>query len=155
LCYCHNYYPRPDTGLTTEFVHIQNSLILNYNPNATIFGFIPGTTKRGPLFKGLPTIESTRAQHPIESAQLSLDHLTTHILIGDTKIWAQLDSQYMKLLCNKSLSLTIALLTSQATKILQHPRCVRPDSPRDVIRCQEASHYCTSEINTYNTTVRI
>ena len=51
LCYCHNYYPRPDTGLTTEFVHIQNSLILKYNPNATIFGFIPGTTKRGPFLK--------------------------------------------------------------------------------------------------------
>lgn len=154
LCYCHNYYPRPDTGLTTEFVHIQNSLILNYNPNATIFGFIPGTTKRGPLFKGLPTIESTRAQHPIESAQLLLDHLTTQILIGDTKISAPLDEQLMNVLCHRTFTLTIDLLDIQATKILQQPHTVRPDNPQDVIRSQEARHYCTSEINAYNTTVR-
>ena len=154
LCYCHNYYPRPDTGLTTEFVHIQNSLILKYNPNATIFGFIPGTTKRGPLFKGLPTIESTRAQHPIESAQLLLDHQTTQILIGDSKLNTPLDDQLINVLCHRTFTFTVDLFDIQATTILQQTHTVRPDNPQDVIRSQEARHYCTSEMNAFNTTNR-
>src|SRR5699024_10844487 len=60
LYYCPNYYQHPYIGLDDQFVNMQNILILNYHPNATIFGFIAGTTARGPLFKGLPTIVSTR-----------------------------------------------------------------------------------------------
>ncbi|MBZ8172427.1 DUF871 domain-containing protein [Staphylococcus cohnii] len=154
LCYCHNYYPRPDTGLTTKFVHHQNSLILKYNPNATIYGFISGTTKRGPLFKGLPTIESTRTQHPIESAQLLLDHQTTQILIGDSKLNTPLDEQLMNVLCHRTFTFTVDLFDIQATTILQQTHTVRPDNPQDVIRSQEARHYSTSEMNTFNTTNR-
>ncbi|MEK5790258.1 phospho-sugar glycosidase domain-containing protein, partial [Acinetobacter johnsonii] len=72
----------------------------------------------------------------------------------DTKISAPLDEQLMNVLCHRTFTLTIDLLDIQATKILQQPHTVRPDNPQDVIRSQEARHYCTSEINTYNTTVR-
>lgn len=75
-------------------------------------------------------------------------------MIGDTKISAPLDEQLMNVLCHRTFTLTIDLLDIQVTKILQQPHTVRPDNPQDVIRSQEARHYCTSEINAYNTTVR-
>ncbi|WP_145447742.1 MupG family TIM beta-alpha barrel fold protein, partial [Staphylococcus hominis] len=48
IVYCHNYYPRPNTGLSQSFVQAQNTLIRHYNPEAMIYGFISGTKKRGP-----------------------------------------------------------------------------------------------------------
>lgn len=146
LCYCHNYYPRPDTGLDDQFVNKQNILILKYNPNATIFGFIAGTTARGPLFKGLPTIESTRDKHPVESAQLLLNNATTQILIGDSKLDETMAQQLISILCHRHFTFTLNLSDLQATSILQQQHTVRPDAPNLVVRSQEARHYCTFDI---------
>ena len=39
IYYCHNYYPRPDTGLSTDFVSAQNHLIRQFDSNSIIFAF--------------------------------------------------------------------------------------------------------------------
>lgn len=146
LCYCHNYYPRPDTGLTTDFVKAQNQLILKYNPNANIYGFIVGTTKRGPLFKGLPTIEISRYMHPLKSAQLLLDQAVNHVMIGDTQITQPYAQQLISLLTQRHVTLTITLKDLQVESILLKRHTVRADNPAHVLRSQESRHYCQSNI---------
>lgn len=55
----HNFYPRPETGLPLDFFREKNH-ILRKN-GFMIGGFIPAnTSKRGPLFEGLPTLEHHR-----------------------------------------------------------------------------------------------
>ena len=49
LSFCHNYYPRPDTGLSVDLVNKKNELIYQFNPKAQIYGFIVGSDLRGPL----------------------------------------------------------------------------------------------------------
>lgn len=55
----HNYYPRPETGLTVDFYRAQNSLFAERGMD--VYGFLPGeVTFRGPLFAGLPMLEDHR-----------------------------------------------------------------------------------------------
>lgn len=154
LCYCHNYYPRPDTGLESQFVKAQNEMILKYNAHANIYGFIAGSTLRGPIYKGLPTIEDTRYKHPIESAQILRDHLVAHIMIGDTQLHLEYAKRLMNFLRHRHFTLTIEVLDQQAQYILEKSHTVRPDNPGKVIRSQEARHYCTTEIQPFLTNER-
>ena len=48
--------------------------------------FIPGTTLRGPLYKGLPTIEQHRHMTLLQSSHSLLKYNLDYILIGDTAI---------------------------------------------------------------------
>lgn len=55
----HNYYPRPETGLSAEFFDRQNALFAARG--LPLYSFIPGEVGlRAPLFLGLPTLESHR-----------------------------------------------------------------------------------------------
>ncbi len=55
----HNFYPRPETGLTTEFVAAQNALLAQRGRD--VFVFLPGErTFRAPLHLGLPMLEEHR-----------------------------------------------------------------------------------------------
>lgn len=55
----HNFYPRPETGLTEEFYLSQNALL--ESRDIPVVAFLPGeVTRRAPLFEGLPTLEVSR-----------------------------------------------------------------------------------------------
>lgn len=55
----HNYYPRPETGISEAFFLKQNELLRSYN--IPIYSFIPGTTHlRAPLYLQLPMLEAQR-----------------------------------------------------------------------------------------------
>ncbi|MDR2784068.1 MAG: MupG family TIM beta-alpha barrel fold protein [Treponema sp.] len=55
----HNYYPRPETGLTRDFFLIQTALF--NGRGLPVYTFIPGERQfRAPLFLGLPTLEHQR-----------------------------------------------------------------------------------------------
>lgn len=55
----HNYYPRPETGLTSDFVLAQNRLFADRGLD--VFVFAPGErTFRAPLHLGLPMLEHQR-----------------------------------------------------------------------------------------------
>ncbi len=55
----HNYYPRPETGLSISYFQAQNAL---FHKNAcALVGFIPGDRcLRAPLYLGLPMLEVQR-----------------------------------------------------------------------------------------------
>jgi len=55
----HNYYPRPETGLSEDFYDQQNGLFASRG--LALYSFIPGEASfRAPLFLGLPTLEAHR-----------------------------------------------------------------------------------------------
>lgn len=55
----HNFYPRPETGLSADFFAAQNALLRRRGLD--VYCFIPGErTFRAPLGLGLPTLESHR-----------------------------------------------------------------------------------------------
>jgi hypothetical protein len=55
----HNYYPRPETGITERFFLAQSELFLSRG--IPVYSFIPGEKSfRAPLHLGLPMLESQR-----------------------------------------------------------------------------------------------
>ncbi|MFC7786044.1 MupG family TIM beta-alpha barrel fold protein [Rossellomorea sp. GCM10028870] len=63
----HNFYPKPETGLDRAYFMKQQRLFEAIN--IPVYAFIPGDDeKRGPLYKGLPTLEDHRDQNPFVSA---------------------------------------------------------------------------------------
>lgn len=81
---CHNFYPRPETGLSLNFM-IQRSL--QYKPYEIPVTACVGsmTNPRLPLKMGLPTVEEHRGKN-IEAATMSLlaTEAVDAILIGDS-----------------------------------------------------------------------
>src|SRR5699024_12574586 len=62
----HNFYPRPETGLSREYFIQKNKLLKSYQIG--ISAFIPGDgVKRQPLYQGLPTLEEHRDVSPIQA----------------------------------------------------------------------------------------
>lgn len=55
----HNFYPRPETGISAEFFVRQNAMLAERQ--SPVYAFLPGeTTLRAPLHLGLPTLEEHR-----------------------------------------------------------------------------------------------
>ncbi|MGJ5712925.1 MupG family TIM beta-alpha barrel fold protein [Staphylococcus auricularis] len=159
LIYCHNYYPRPDTGISESHMSAQNQLIRSFNSDAQIFGFIPGTTYRGTLFKGLPSLESVRYVHPIVAAQRLQDCGTTHILVGDPELAHHHAKGLSAMLQQRHFDLHIELYTldkieTSIRSILEPMHTVRPDLAAKVIRSAEARRFCSHHITPSHTTLR-
>lgn len=70
----HNFYPRPETGLDPEF--LRESTAALQAEGLQVYGFIPGDALlRGPLYKGLPTLEAHRTAAPSAAfADLALNY---------------------------------------------------------------------------------
>ena len=83
---CHNFYPRPETGLSSEFLLKKNNYFKS--KGFKIQAFIPGDKeKRGPLKEGLPTIEKHRHENLLSSyIELKDELLVDQVLIGDISI---------------------------------------------------------------------
>lgn len=80
----HNYYPLVESGLSRDFVLKQNNLFKSYGIKT--YGFVVGNEiKRGPVNKGLPTIEDHRELN-IQIASQELMMLNTDVvLVGDSQ----------------------------------------------------------------------
>jgi uncharacterized protein len=78
----HNFYPKPETGLDQDYFMKQQKLFEALD--IPVYAFIPGDDeKRGPLYKGLPTLEDHRDQNPYKSA-IQLRHFGVQgVFIGD------------------------------------------------------------------------
>lgn len=83
LSACHNYYPRPETGLSYD-LFVQRSKVF-MTKNIPVAAFIPGRTNpRGPLHAGLPTLESHRNMRSVDAArQLWASGVVDTIIWGD------------------------------------------------------------------------
>ena len=136
LVYCHNYYPRPDTGLSISSIEEKNQLIRKYDAHAKICAFIPGTQKRGPLFKGLPTVEKHRFEHPLIAAQdLQLTGISD-IIISDTLLSHIYAEQLSNMWLYRHFILHLDQLDSSFTSQVLKTHTSRLDSPEHLIRSQ-------------------
>lgn len=79
----HNYYPRPETGLSYRTFCQRSRRIAGMG--ISVSAFIPGKTcRRGPIFSGLPTLEEHRHMIPEEAArQIWASGCANAIAFGD------------------------------------------------------------------------
>lgn len=138
LYYCHNYYPRPDTGLSIGFVNYQNQLIRRFDKYAKVFAFISGSEYRGPLYKGLPTVETHRHLHCLNAAQSLINSGIDDIIVGDTSISLS-DAKKLSSMLNQShFKLRLSTYLTEFSDQLFQVHTSRIDAPENVIRSKES-----------------
>lgn len=138
----HNFYPRPETGLSLE--NLQQRNLWLKNKGLTTMAFIPGDHKlRGPLFQGLPTLEDHREASPFAAfMDLREKGFVDKILVGDIELSDTALEQF------SSMQDGVILLRAQAfvredplTDILTMEHTNRYDEARDCIRSMESRQY--------------
>ena len=156
----HNFYPRPHTGLSAETIQRQNALL--HRHDLLTGAFISSREgRRGPLYAGLPTMESLRNIMPADAAPIltalgcdtliigdSRPSYTELRLLSDPETLFKADARYSrKALPPKRewqpdtyLPLPIRILTDipEIRQLLSHSFTNRPDPAADCIRAQES-----------------
>ena len=151
----HNYYPRPETGLENEFFISKNKEIRDVFPDVKIMAFVPGTKLRGPIFRGLPTLESHRNIHPLYAAYQLLKYDIDVVCIGDTSIDLDIINQFHDYFNNGIVSLYIEEETPALKDVTGRIFHNRKDQARDVVRAEEARMSFQGEVKPDNTTERV
>lgn len=137
----HNFYPRPETGLSRRYLTEKNRWLKKCG--ITTMAFIPGDDeKRGPLYKGLPTLEKHRNAIPLHAyMELTKSCYVDKVLVGDISFTKEtmeklaLTKEYIPLRYTPNLS-DQALLKS-----IEEVHTNRKDPARDVIRSMESRLY--------------
>ncbi|MCR4705439.1 MAG: MupG family TIM beta-alpha barrel fold protein [Lachnospiraceae bacterium] len=138
----HNFYPRPETGLDPDFLKECNEKWHAFGIQTA--AFIAGDEeKRGPLHKGLPTLEAHRVIPPyVQYLDLKRTYGTDLVLLGDPEI-----SSYEEKLITETEKDGVIRIPA---KLKEAHRSLygkvfhnRPDAPKDFIRCVESRMYAT------------
>lgn len=138
---CHNYYPKPLTGLSLVSVDRINRHLSDLG--FTVMSFVPGDgTRRGPLHEGLPTVEEHRgaAGDGVALAMLDLyDASSDVVMVGDPDLAASTWERFSQL-SNDRIVLHAAIEDGWESCVsgTHHDR---PDSSDYVIRSQESRGY--------------
>lgn len=146
---CHNYYPRPETGLAFPLFAERSRLFQHWG--IPVAAFIPSQAlPRGPLFAGLPTLERHRLLSPQTAAkELLASRLVDGILFGDPFV-AENELAAVAALKADCIELqvhTAPNLTAVEREILfSGVHTNRLDPGEQVIRSQEARLRCHSSI---------
>jgi hypothetical protein len=138
---CHNFYPKPLTGLSIEDVARTNQRLkaLGFE----VMGFVPGDRElRGPLHEGLPTVEAHRGD---AGDRLFLDMLELAsagcdaVLVGDPDVsktvWKRIAGISQNVI---DLAAELAEPYQSLFGRLQHDR---PDSSPWIVRSQESRRW--------------
>lgn len=151
----HNFYPRPETGLDVDFFNMRNSQLRNMG--IELMAFIQGEDLRGPLFEGLPTLESQRYMKPYV-AYMEMKYLygLDNILIGDLGISAQ-QIELINTAEKEDIVLLPCTIDDKHSEYLNRDLTVRDDSPDKLLRIKESRMYASfnKEIEAENTVERI
>lgn len=128
-----NYYPRPETGLETNWFVNKNKIF--DKAGIKTMAFIPGDgEKRGPLFEGLPTLERHRHINPL-AAFIDLKNLgVKKIYVGDTSLSTASIAQFNSYFRDKAILLHV---NKSPKELVQHTWHQRLDVARDVVRLKE------------------
>ena len=96
--------------------------------------FIPGTTLRGPLYKGLPTIEQHRHMTLLQSAHSLLKYNLDYILIGDTAINYAEAVALQQMIYHRHFKLRLSYFDKSYEQLIFKQHTSRLDAPENVIR---------------------
>lgn len=145
---CHNYYPRPETGLSLSLFAERSTLFRQYN--IPVLAFIPShTCPRGPIFAGLPTLEKHRnISSKLAAQELLASQLVDGILFGDPLVTED-ELAEVSTLNEDCIELQVKVqpeLSTMERTILFSTHTNRTDPGECVIRSQEARPRCREVI---------
>lgn len=146
----HNFYPREHTGISPTFFNDRNKIFQQYG--IKVWAFIPGNeVLRGPLYKGLPTIEKHRNVLPyISFMDLKENFKIDGIFIGDPQV--DYDTLEMINLFDKE-----GIITLPTTSLSPHiPKNIiynnRFDESESVVRIEQGRQMFATMEEIYKTT---
>ncbi len=145
---CHNYYPRPETGLSFELFAQRSQLCRD--AGLPVLAFISSChCPRGPIFAGLPTLEKHRLLSPELAAKVLLAcQLVDGLLFGDP-LASEQELAAVAALDSRRIELHVTVqpdITAAERNILFADHTNRIDPGEWVIRSQEARNTCHSSI---------
>ena len=134
----HNFYPRPETGLGVEDFQMRNSWL--QSEGMKVMAFVPGDgERRGPLFKGLPTLEDHRDRTSFSAYLDLLDSgCVDHIYIGDPSLSERSLEQLSSHAEGVFLLNAIPAFPDAPAALPGSDHTNRQDAARDVIRSAES-----------------
>ncbi|HHX66597.1 MAG: MupG family TIM beta-alpha barrel fold protein [Miniphocaeibacter sp.] len=152
----HNYYPKPYSALEDKWFALKNKWIRE-NYNIPIYAFIQGdSNQRGPLKKGLPTIESQRNKKPFISAlELKNRYFIDGVFIGDpglTEISMKLFKEFIE---NETITVPVKWHVNKEYKDnINSVFHNRRDFSGNIIRAEESRLKNWFAIKPSNTSIR-
>lgn len=141
----HNFYPRPETGLDELFFK-QSTYELN-QAGLKVLAFIPGDEQlRGPIYEGLPTLESHRFCPPsVSFIDLAVNFGINDIFVGDPSISINEQNRISRF-CNDKIIEIPSILEDKYKDLYGKIFTCRADSPSTLIRFAESRMYsCISD----------
>ncbi len=136
----HNYYPREDTGLDKDFFLSLNKFLKN--EGFKVVAFVPGDKiLRGPVFKGLPTIEDHRYETTYFSfIDMATNYLVDNVYIGDPEISLESFNKINNWIKTKTIELNCNMIETDPTikNFVLGFHQNRPDFSKKVIRSANA-----------------
>lgn len=149
----HNYYPRPETGISREFFKEKNSWLKQLGVKTV--AFVPGDENlRQPLFRGLPTLEDHRDYLPLAGALELFELKTDSVYIGDEGLSEKSQEQFFLYAHQKCILLFAEEIKLGYEQWIIRTHINRKDVARDVFRSEKARNWGIKEIEAENCVVR-
>ena len=144
LSSCHNFYPRPETGLSYELFLEKTRLLKSYG--VPVNAFVPSQKgRRGPIYEGLPTLELHRSLNPGAAARhLIYTGMVDGVYFGDAyasgdeiKDVAGIDPDIVEI----SIQLAYGISRAEENIVFAPVHTNRIDASDVVIRSEESRGY--------------
>ncbi|MGX7245215.1 DUF871 domain-containing protein [Enterococcus quebecensis] len=134
----HNYYPRPETGLSSRFFRKKNEWLKQ--TGFQVVAFVPGNEQlRGPLYEGLPTLEKHRYDNPFSAAvDLKENYRVEGVYFGDPMISKRTQKQFEIYSKYGVIQMEVEDIGSRYYSLILGDHNNRQDEARDVIRSADA-----------------
>ncbi len=150
---CHNFYPREETALDKDFALRQDEMLKEYN--IPIYYFIPSLENpRGPVFKGLPTIEKHRySDIVLTTLELLYLYKTESFMFSDEFYSEESFKLFDDITNKKEIEIRVDVFKEEYEKIILKTHEFRYDSNSHFLRSRssrEMSQYA-SVVETDNT----
>ncbi|WP_297376193.1 MupG family TIM beta-alpha barrel fold protein [uncultured Helcococcus sp.] len=150
---CHNFYPRPETGLSEKFLLEKNKYLKS--KGFKIQAFIPGDDiLRGPLKEGLPTLERHRFIDPLVAyIELKEDFHVDEVLVGDISMKEESLRRILKFENENLIELNVKFfydLDSDLKNVIMGEHKNRKDYSEYILRSTMTRVNIKKEIEPYN-----
>jgi uncharacterized protein len=145
---CHNFYPRPETGLSYQLFAEQSQLLHHYGIPVAAF-IASQNNPRGPIYEGVPSLEQHRYMNPITAAKhFFASQLVDAVIFGDS-FASNEELAGVAALDERSIELAVEIklgISNMEKAILLARHTNRNDPGEHVIRSQEARSLCHETI---------
>lgn len=150
----HNYYPRPETGISAEFFAKKNAWLKELGLKTV--AFVPGDVNlRQPLFEGLPTLEEHRKVTPLAGALDLFQLQTDSVYIGDEGLSQKAQEQFLMYQEEQKILLFVEEVQAGYEQWVLRSHVNRKDVARDVFRSEQARLWGIKHVEEENCVKRV